>query len=302
MLRSLYTDLPENYEVIVVNDACTDNSMKIVGLFPIRVLNHQKNKGPSAARNTGVKAATHDVLIFIDSDIELQPSSLSSLCERFESDTSLLGVNGMISLDIKVNGIITTYVNSSLHFQLCSHGKLVNTSFTSLCILKKQAWELMQGWDEQQNSRYVDDVNTRWYFPPKSVALENKALFRHNKTVYLFGMLKHRGNIGFHFIVNLRKQKIKTKQPLSKAIIHPRYSINTVLSASLIPSFLLPYGWLIIVLGIILNNLKFSLFMYKNHGILQSMLVFPISFLEGLAFTIGLCKGIIYEFFSHRKA
>ena len=47
----------KNYEIIVVNDASTDNSKKLIeelNLSNLKIYNLQKNSGPSAARNLGL--------------------------------------------------------------------------------------------------------------------------------------------------------------------------------------------------------------------------------------------------------
>src|SRR6185436_18035495 len=56
-----------NHEVIVVNDGSTDATLAIAEQFPfIRLLSHE-NRGLSAARNTGIAAATGDLVAFTDS-------------------------------------------------------------------------------------------------------------------------------------------------------------------------------------------------------------------------------------------
>ena len=84
MLNSVFNDLPDNFEVIVVDDASTDNGIDIAKKFPVQILTHSVNKGPSAARNTGAKAARFETLIFLDADVELYPDSLNNLCHRSE--------------------------------------------------------------------------------------------------------------------------------------------------------------------------------------------------------------------------
>ena len=51
----------------------------------IRVI-HQSNAGLSAARNTGIAAATGDYIMFVDSDDYLQPNVLGALMEQVERD------------------------------------------------------------------------------------------------------------------------------------------------------------------------------------------------------------------------
>jgi GT2 family glycosyltransferase len=57
-----------NYEVILVDDGSTDTTRRIASDHPrIRYI-FQENKGLSVARNTGINAATGDVVAFTDSD------------------------------------------------------------------------------------------------------------------------------------------------------------------------------------------------------------------------------------------
>ena len=57
-------------EVLVVDDGSTDDSAAVARRYgsPIRVLSLQSNKGASAARNEGIKAATGHYLAFLDAD------------------------------------------------------------------------------------------------------------------------------------------------------------------------------------------------------------------------------------------
>ena len=57
-----------NYEIILVNDGSTDDTAKIAAQFPTVRAIHQANLGLSAARNTGIAAATGDIVAFTDSD------------------------------------------------------------------------------------------------------------------------------------------------------------------------------------------------------------------------------------------
>lgn len=69
-----------NIEVILVDDGSTDSSPELCDSFTIdpRVsVIHQQNGGLSAARNSGIKAATGNWLVFIDSDDYL--TSLSAI-------------------------------------------------------------------------------------------------------------------------------------------------------------------------------------------------------------------------------
>lgn len=72
VLNQTYADI----ECLLINDCTPDCSMEIVkkimgeysGPKNIRVINHEKNKGLSEARNTGIHNATGEYIYFLDSD------------------------------------------------------------------------------------------------------------------------------------------------------------------------------------------------------------------------------------------
>ena len=73
-------------EVILVDDCGTDNSIALAKEYLAgcaglnhKILHHAKNGGLSAARNTGLRAATGDYVYFLDSDDEITPDCISLL-------------------------------------------------------------------------------------------------------------------------------------------------------------------------------------------------------------------------------
>ncbi|MSU37221.1 MAG: glycosyltransferase [Pedosphaera sp.] len=68
-LRSLSSLRYPNYDVILVDDGSTDGTAAIASRFPaIRQICHEQNRGLSAARNSGINAATGEIIAFTDSD------------------------------------------------------------------------------------------------------------------------------------------------------------------------------------------------------------------------------------------
>jgi glycosyltransferase involved in cell wall biosynthesis len=70
-LRSALEQSYSNIEILVIDDGSTDNTREIVEQFDgqrIRYIRHDKNRGCSAAYNTGIAAATGQLIAFLDSD------------------------------------------------------------------------------------------------------------------------------------------------------------------------------------------------------------------------------------------
>jgi GT2 family glycosyltransferase len=58
-----------DYEVILVDDGSTDATKQTAAAFPnVRYFRHEKNLGLSVARNTGIAAATGEIVAFTDAD------------------------------------------------------------------------------------------------------------------------------------------------------------------------------------------------------------------------------------------
>lgn len=76
-IESVLTQTYKDYEVIVVDDGSTDDTWERVKQFDdsVRYI-YQKNKGPSAARNTGILNAKGTYIAFCDSDDRFLPHKL----------------------------------------------------------------------------------------------------------------------------------------------------------------------------------------------------------------------------------
>lgn len=88
-IRSVLSQDYNDFEVVIVNDGSTDKSMEVLKNAlprikqelnvntPVTIIS-QENGGPSKARNTGVKNAKGEWIVFLDADDELLPGALKN--------------------------------------------------------------------------------------------------------------------------------------------------------------------------------------------------------------------------------
>jgi len=84
-VSSVLKQTEEDREILVVDDGSTDATVRTLERFGdrIRVLRHRRNRGVSAARNTGIRASGAPLVAFLDSDDHWLPRKLETQVRFF---------------------------------------------------------------------------------------------------------------------------------------------------------------------------------------------------------------------------
>lgn len=94
-LHSVLEQTFRDFEVIVVDDASQDNTKEVVASFAderVKYIKHDKNRGGSAARNSGIKAAKGKYIAFLDDDDEWMPTKIEKQVRKFTELKKNVGV------------------------------------------------------------------------------------------------------------------------------------------------------------------------------------------------------------------
>lgn len=94
----------KNFEVIIVDDASTDDTIGFLetyqGLLPLRIYRNKQNLGIGPSRYHGYKKSEGKWILFLDSDDELYPEILAKLHQLVNDlDSDIMRVRGMVIKD-----------------------------------------------------------------------------------------------------------------------------------------------------------------------------------------------------------
>lgn len=106
-LDSLINQTFSDIEIICVNDGSKDNSQKILDEYAAKdsriIVINQENAGLSAARNTGIRNATGEYLLYIDSDDAIELNTCEVLWKEIETaqaDIIVFGLKDMVKAPV----------------------------------------------------------------------------------------------------------------------------------------------------------------------------------------------------------
>ena len=108
-LNSVFTSTYTNYEVIIVDDGSTDNTINYIK----SIRNHDikiyycNNNGPGFARNVGIKHSKGNYIYFIDSDDTINPNTFELLLREIKGNDIVIGNYKIIYDDGTIENFIT---------------------------------------------------------------------------------------------------------------------------------------------------------------------------------------------------
>lgn len=166
-------------EIVVVDDGSTDESPAIAAAFPCTLV-RTANAGVSAARNTGVRRSTGDILFFLDSDIALAPDAVERAVRVLESDPGIGFVGGIYDkVPLIDDGAVERYKVLHGHFwRVRSEGEARLANF-SLGAMRRATYERAGPLDS--SLRATEDVEYGARLAAVStVLMDSRILGRHD--------------------------------------------------------------------------------------------------------------------------
>lgn len=114
-------------QVVVVDDGSTDGTADVARRFGVEVVVHEQNRGISAARNSGIRAARAPIVAFTDDDCVPTESWLEQLIAGYDRD-DVVAVGGPIEVH-RVTSLVHRFLVDNnplapLELELADHTSL----------------------------------------------------------------------------------------------------------------------------------------------------------------------------------
>ena len=143
-------------EIIVVDDASTDNTLNILKEFKdIKIISLEHNKGAGNARNTGANIAKYNNLCFVDSDIYISDDSIINLIKRLTKGDNIGSVSGSQDTNnLNKNSWSSNFVclKSCYGTDEINHEKILSTCCSEFCVISKELFLKVGKWKVLTNA------------------------------------------------------------------------------------------------------------------------------------------------------
>ncbi len=182
-----------DFEVIVVDDASTDETPEVARGFGARVHSLPGQSGPAQARNEGALAARGAYLFFIDADVCVHPDTVGRVAESFAADPDLAALFGSYDKEPRVQSFLSQYRNLMHHFVHQQGSEQASTFWTGCGAIRRDVFLKMNGFDAARYRRpCIEDIElgVRLRKAGYRIRLDKQLLVTHLKRWTLWGMVK----------------------------------------------------------------------------------------------------------------
>jgi glycosyltransferase involved in cell wall biosynthesis len=181
-----------NYELILVDDACTDSSPEIARRYSPEILTLSGPKGPAYARNRGAETARGSILFFMDADVFCNRDTLAIIEEQFQANPQLDAIIGSYDDDPPEKGFISRYKNLTHHFVHQQAAQEASTFWTGCGAIRSQVFADAGGFDETFARPSIEDIELGYRLRARGarIALCKRLVVKHAKKWTFPGLLR----------------------------------------------------------------------------------------------------------------
>ena len=288
----------EDYEIIVVDDGSTDDTAEVARRYGIKCVG-QKNRGPAAARNHGVREAKGSIILFTDADCTPDRDWIRQMTLPFQ-DEKTTGVKGAYRTKQKELAARFAQAEFEDRFDLLKKAEAIDMVDTYSAAFRKDIFIRLVFFDESFPVANNEDTELSYRLCAAGHLLKFNpgAIVYHLHPDSFLKYLKVKFKRGYWRLVVYRNYPEKAfKDTYTPAVI----KLQTLAAAASLPvllaSFFFPkllWLTLFIYVAIMASSASFSIKTYQKDsvvGIISPAIVLA----RALAFALGSLSSIFYR-------
>lgn len=147
------------WELIVVDDGSTDASPANARAAGARVLaTRRPRSGPASARNIGAASARGEVLLFVDADVLVTPSTIADVAEAFAAAPEPAALFGSYDRRPTAPNFVSQFKNLFHHYIHQSSPAGVTTFWAGCGAIRAAVFRELGGFDSHYGRPSIEDI------------------------------------------------------------------------------------------------------------------------------------------------
>ncbi len=295
-LDTLIASSYPSFEIIVVDDCSTDDSVEISCSKGVTVFQSPHHFNQPTALNFGARKARGDILFFVDQDVEVLPETILQMVTDFEKNPDIAAVFGSYDDAPPEMNFCSQYKNLYHHFVHQHSNSDAETFMTGCGAILRRVFDELGGFDVSSG---VFDIELGYRLRKMGyrILLDKKLQVKHLKR-WSFSLLVHtdifRRAIPWSQLIVERQKLIND---LNLKISDRISTILVGLSVGILPIALFKlqvlYNILFLLAIVFFLNYQLYVFFLKYKGLKFVLLAFPMHllyyFYSGMTFlTVSL--------------
>ena len=308
-LEAIFNSNFKNFEVIVISDNSTDNSVGIAKQYQCKIIELSENKGPAFARNEGAKISEGDILLFVDSDVIIKKDALNYLSEKFLQN-EIDAIQGIYSHEPTYKSIVTQYQMSYNCYYIWPENKKYASTLSTCCFaIRKKIFLNLKGFNVNFKRASAEDEEFGYFLIDKGykILILRELNVEHRVNYNLKHFIKKK----FYIYIDVMKEYLRNKTYVKKikqtnyakvlaGIVILGLIILTAIGTIIFLNETILYIFLTLNIAFLLLHTGFMRFVGRTKGLTKAFGVVAVCYIDTFLMLVGLLYGSLSYFFGKK--
>lgn len=308
-LHSIKSSNYSSYELLVVDDQSSDNTIKIAKKYTNKILHTPSIRDKTQARLMGFTQASGNILVNIDSDVLINKGTLKKISNYFKTHSEIKAITGLLSINSPYTNFSSQYKNLYMNYYFLKLPKKITFLYGSLFAIRKEIFDKLF-FCYGDNFGEDTDMGQQLFEQGYTIHLLKDLTVTHVKLYSLISLVKNDFMIPY-FWAQIYWKRNGWMQLGKNQTGYAHASINQVISL-----LLMPLIWTMAIYSIIITtpipiillimtwcfiNIDFFKFMYQKTNTIFTLQSVTFTFIDHNVMFLGVLGGTLHYFFSILK-